>query len=152
MLPQKLVTWYERVIAAVFALILCLILVGIGIGALQLIADLWKLMELEGITGHYLDLIADVLTLYVLVELSRSLFEYFNSKKLRMTFIIDAALVFVIREVLIGLFKHNIKPDMLYALSALILVLGILRISSSLVHLKERESLQSHKVKADPQV
>lgn len=92
----------------------------------------------EGITGHYIDLIADVLTLYVLIELSRSLVEYFSTHKLRLTFIADAAIVFIIREVLIMLFKHELKADMLFALSLFLLVLGAIRIGSVLVYQREK--------------
>ena len=101
--------------------------------------SLWELLAFEGITGKYINIIADVLTLYVLIELSRSLVEYFHSHKLRLTFIVDAAIVFVIREILIGLFKHEIKPEMLYALSVFILVLGALRIGSVLVFQQEKK-------------
>ncbi|WP_286240039.1 phosphate-starvation-inducible PsiE family protein [Neptuniibacter halophilus] len=148
MLTQKLIELYERTIEAVFGFMLCLILIGIGIGAVKLLADLWELLSSAGITGHYLDLIADILTLYVLVELSRSLFEYFHSKKMRLTFIVDAAIVFIIRELLIGLFKHNLDPSMIYALSALIFSLGALRIGSAVVHHKtahpKKEQEQPH--------
>jgi uncharacterized membrane protein (DUF373 family) len=93
---------------------------------------------MEGITGQYIDLIADVLTLYVLVELSRSLIEYFSSHKLRLTFIVDAAIIFVIREILIELFKQKIEPDMLYALTAFLFVLGALRTAAILVYHQEK--------------
>ncbi|WP_210394630.1 phosphate-starvation-inducible PsiE family protein [Motiliproteus sediminis] len=133
---KPLQRWFDRFVDAVFGLILLFITLGIAIGAFMLLRDLWDLMSLKGITGHYIDLISDVLTLYVLVELSRSLVEYFHTRKLRLTFIIDAALVFVVREVLIGLFKHDLKPEMILALSALILVLGVVRIGSALVYQK----------------
>ncbi|MFT5426775.1 MAG: uncharacterized membrane protein (DUF373 family) [Gammaproteobacteria bacterium] len=81
-----------------------------------------------------------MLTLYVLVELSRSLIEYFNTRKFRLTFILDAAIVFIIREVLIGIFKHENQPDSMYAYTILILVLGILRISSIVVHQREQNT------------
>ncbi len=93
---------------------------------------------MEGITGHYIDIIEDVLTLYVMVELSRSLTDYFESHKLRLTFIVDACLVFILREVLIGLFKHDLDAGMIYAYSALILTLGLLRTSSVLVYQREK--------------
>ncbi|MBY4677485.1 phosphate-starvation-inducible PsiE family protein [Marinobacterium arenosum] len=142
MLTEKLQRFFDRTINLVYAVILVAMVIGIGIGAIQLANDLWVLLRLEGITGKYIDLIADVLTLYVLVELSRSLLEYFDSKKLRMTYIVDAALIFIIREVLIGLFKHELKPEMVYALSALILVMGVLRIGSALVYIKGRQARQ----------
>jgi len=44
----------------------------------------------------------------------------------------------VLREILIGLFKHEVKPEMLYALSVFILVLGALRIGSVLVYQHEK--------------
>ena len=84
------------------------------------------------ILDHYIDLIADVLTLYVLVELSRSLVDYYSGHSLRLTYIADAAIVFIIREVLIALFKHEVAPDMLYAHAAILFVLGAIRVSTVL--------------------
>ena len=138
MISEKIKVYFDKSIDVVFGVILVFIIVGIAIGTTQLFVTTWKLLAFEGITGHYIDIIADVLTLYVLIELSRSLVEYFNSHKLRLTFIVDAAIVFVLREVLIALFKHDLKPDMIYALSVLLLVLGALRIASVMVYQREK--------------
>ena len=129
---------FDGFVSIVFCLILVLIIVGVGIGAIQLVMDLWTLLRFEGVTGKYINLITDVLTLYVLVELSRSLIEYFDTKKLRLTFIIDAAIVFLIREVLIGVFKHQLDSQMLYALAVMLLVLGLLRLGSGWLYLQEK--------------
>ena len=93
----------------------------------------------EGVTGQYINIITDVLTLFVLIELSRSLVEYFNTHRLRLTFIVDASIVFVLREILIELFKHELKPEMLYAYSLFLFVLGALRIGSVLVYQREKQ-------------
>ena len=77
---------------------------------------------------------SEVLSLFVLIELSRSLVEYFSVNRLRLTFIVDAAIVFVLREVMIGLFETKLAVDKIYALSTLLLVLGLLRIGSIIVH------------------
>jgi len=138
MISEKIKIYFDRIVDVVFGVILVFIMVGIAIGTVQLFASTWKLFEFEGITGHYVSLITDVLTLYVLIELSRSLVEYFNTHKLRLTFIVDAAIVFVLREILISLFKHELKADMLYAFSAFLLVLGSLRIGSVLVYQREK--------------
>lgn len=130
---------FDATVKIVFGIILLFIILAIAIGTIQLFITTWDLLAFKGITGHYIDLIADVLTLYVLIELARSLVEYFSTNKLRLTFIVDAAIVFVIREILIALFKHELKVDMLYALSAFLFVLGALRIASVLVHHKEKE-------------
>ncbi len=138
MLSDKLKIYFDKAVDAVFAIILVFIMVGIAIGTLQLFVTTWKLLAFEGITNHYIDIITDVLTLYVLIELSRSLVEYFKTHRLRLTFIVDAAIVFVLREILIELFKHELKPDMLYAYSVFLLVLGLIRIGSVLVYQREK--------------
>ncbi len=138
MISEKIKVYFDKTVDVVYAVILIFIIISIAIGTMQLFVTTWKLLAFEGITGHYIDIIADVLTLYVLIELSKSLVEYFNTKKLRLTFIVDAAIVFVLREMLISLFKHELKPEMLYAFSAFILVLGALRIGSILVYQREK--------------
>ena len=144
MISERIKFYFDRSVDVVFSIILVFIMLGIAIGTAQLFFTTWKLLAFEGITGHYIDIIADVLTLYVLIELSRSLVEYFNTHKLRLTFIIDAAIVFVLREILIMLFKHEIKPDMLYAFSAFLLVLGALRIGSVLLFQREKRIIDEH--------
>ena len=138
MISEKIKAYFDKTVDVVFGIILVFIIFGIAIGTAQLFFTTWKLLAFEGVTGHYIDIIADVLTLYVLIELSRSLVEYFNTHKLRLTFIVDAAIVFVLREILIALFKHELKPDMLYAFSAFLFVLGALRIGSVLVYQREK--------------
>lgn len=138
-ISEKLKPLFQRMVDVVFSIILVFIISAIFIGTIQLFVATWHLLRFEGITGHYIDIIADVLTLYVLIELSRSLVEYFESHRLRLTFIVDAAIVFVLREILIMLFKHEMKAEMLYALSVLLFVLGFIRISSILLYQRERQ-------------
>jgi uncharacterized membrane protein (DUF373 family) len=56
-----------------------------------------------------------------------------------MTFIVDAGIVFVLREVMIKLFEHKITTDEVLALSALLLVLTILRIGSVVMFQREKK-------------
>lgn len=138
MLSDKIKILFDKVIDVIFAVILLFILLGIAIGTAQLFVTTWDLLAFDGITGQYINIITDVLTLYVLIELSRSLVEYFTTHKLRLTFIVDAAIVFVLREILIALFKHEIKPEMLYAFSVFLFVLGLIRIGSVIVYQREK--------------
>ncbi len=141
MLHLRLRELFDKTVDVVFALILVFIICSIAIGAVQLFWSVWKLLNFEGITGHYINLITDVLTLYVMVELSRSLVEYFETHRLRLTFIVDAAIVFIVREILIALFQHKFEhePQMIYAYSALLFVLGALRTSAVLTYQREKK-------------
>ena len=135
---EKLKQGFNPTVEIVFGVILVFLILVIIIGTYKLSGSVWHLFRQEGITDNYIDVITDVLTLYVLVELSRSLVEYFDCHRLRLTFIVDAGIVFALREILIGLFKHTLEASMIHALAALMLVLGSLRIASMLVFQRER--------------
>lgn len=140
MLTIKPKALFDKFVAIIFSFILVMMTLGIGIGSLMLVRDVWHLLRFEGITGHYIEIIADVLTLYVLVELSRSLVEYFHSKRIRLTPIIDAGIVFFLREIMIGMFKHQMKPDMVLAMAALMLALGVIRFGSEYLYQKQKQT------------
>ncbi len=129
---------FNRVVGIVFGFMLLFITLGIIIGVIRLFMYTGDLIMEKELTLQYSKIISDVLTLFILIELSRSLVEYFHTKRLRMTFIVDAAIVFVLREIMIKLFEHKVTPDELYALSALLLVLTVLRIGSVLMYQREK--------------
>jgi len=132
---------FEKIIGAVLNVMLLFITIGIIIGVVRLFLNMGNLLANEDITRQYLHIISDVLTLFILIELSRSLVDYFVTHRLRMTFIVDAAIVFLLREIMIKLFEDKITSDEIYALSALLLVLGALRIGSIVVFQREKKML-----------
>ncbi|MCW9023664.1 MAG: phosphate-starvation-inducible PsiE family protein [Gammaproteobacteria bacterium] len=123
---------FDKTIDLVFAVILLFIVMTMLIGVVRLFYRIGELLQGGGITGNYLYIFTDVLTLFILIELSRSLFEYFSSHQLRMTPIIDAGIVFVLRHIMIELFNHKLDTDNTYALSVLLLALGAIRVTTSI--------------------
>ena len=73
---------FDKALTFIFGTILLFLVLGIAIGVIQLFANLWQLLRFEGITGHYLGVITDVVTLFVFIELSRSLVDYFSTHRL----------------------------------------------------------------------
>ncbi len=140
-MKERLLLVLDKTIAAVFAAIIVVLTLGVVIGTVRLFINLGNLATSGGITGQYLHTISDVLTLFILVELTRSLVDYFSENRLRLTFIVDAAIVFVLREIMIKLFEHKISTGELYALSALLFVMGALRIASVLVFQREKQMM-----------
>lgn len=130
--------FYNRVIDFVFAIILLFITLTMIIGVFRLFYRVSELFTDSGITGSYLYIFADVLTLYILIELSRSLMDYFESHQMRLTPIIDAGIVFVLRHIMIELFNHKLDPTNAYALSVLLLSLAAIRFSTS-IGLKDKK-------------
>jgi uncharacterized membrane protein (DUF373 family) len=137
-IQEKVKDFYELVIGLIFAVILLFITVIMIIGVIRLFFQVGTLIQSDGITGSYLNIFTDVLTLFVLIELSRSLAEYFTSRRLRLTPVIDAGIVFVLRHIMIELFHHRLDTQNTYALSALLLALGLIRVGSSISFQRRR--------------
>ena len=135
---------FDRLTDYIFGVLLIFITLGLIIGVLRLFLSLGDLMRYTGSSREYLHIISEVLTLFILIELSRSLAEYFNTHRLRMTFIVDAGIVFVLREIMIKLFEETIQVEQIYAMSTLLFVLGALRIGSILVFQREKQILEHY--------
>jgi len=137
---------FDTISSIVFAVILVFLAISMVIGTARLFLRLNDLLSWEGLTGGYLYVFSDVLTLFILVELSRSLAEYFSAHRLRLVYILDAAIIFVLRDIMIALFQHKLAPDQTYALAALLLVLGVIRASSLLsFHRKRGDELRTER-------
>ena len=132
---------FDRAINLIFGVLLLFITFGIIVGVVHLFLQLGDLVMNTDITRHYARIVSDILTLFVLIELSRSLVSHFDEHRLRLTFIADAGIVFVLREIMLKLFEQKISPDEVYALSALLFVLGSLRTASVLVYQREKRLL-----------
>ena len=128
---------FNRIVSIVFGVILVFLMLGIIIGTVKLFYNLGDMITSGGVTGTYLKTISDVLSLFILIELSRSLVSYFDCHRIRLTFIIDAGIVFVLREIMIKLFQDKLDVDQIYAISALLFVLGILRLTSGILYERE---------------
>ncbi|HKJ70789.1 MAG TPA: phosphate-starvation-inducible PsiE family protein [Gammaproteobacteria bacterium] len=129
---------FDHVINLVFRVLTLLVIVALIGGVIQFFLGLGKLWESTEISESFGVIITDMLTLFVLVELLRSLVDYFTHHRLRMTYILDAALVFVVRELMIKLYAHGIVASEVYPMAVLILVLGVVRTGAVLVFQQEQ--------------
>jgi uncharacterized membrane protein (DUF373 family) len=137
---------FDRVNSIVFSVILVILTLSIIAGVSRLLLTIGNLLAHEELTRDIQTIISNVLTLFILIELSRSLVEYFDTRRLRITFIVDATIVFILREVMIGLFEHRITPTDIYALSALLLAVTILRIGSVVLFQREQRMFDQSNV------
>lgn len=137
---NKIRTVYDRTIDLVFAVILLFVTLTMIIGVFRLFYQVSTLLQQGGITGNYLHIFTDVLTLFILIELSRSLLEHFISRRLLLSPIIDAGIVFVLRHIMIDLFNHKLDTNSIYALSVLLLALGVIRVGVTIKFNQEKNT------------
>jgi len=141
----NLLNVFHGIIDAIFGVILLMITFGVMIGVLHLFKTVGVLMVHKELTQDFQSIISELLTLFILVELIRSIVDYFTSRQLRITFIVDATIVFILREIMIDLFETKINPDQIYAMSVLLLALSVLRFGSIWFY---RDGIKRHDVVA----
>jgi len=104
-----------------------LVVLALMMGIARLVLDLRTVFGSQTIAIAFDMMVTNILSMFIVIELLRSVMEYFAVHRLKITFIIDAALVFVLREVMVELYRHSLQTTSILALSALILVMGCLR-------------------------
>ncbi len=122
--------WFGRAVDLIVKLLLPLAIVALMMGIARVFLDLWTVWRAPSIGSAFDVLVTDILSMFVVIELLRSIVDYFEVHRLKITFILDAALVFVLREAMIGLYGHTLHASETGALALLLLVLGALRIAA----------------------
>ena len=104
-----------------------IVIIALMMGIARVILDLRSVFGSRTIAAAFDLMVTNILSMFIVIELLRSIIEYFAVHRLKITFITDAALVFVLREIMIGLYEHNLEKGMIMALAVLILVIGAIR-------------------------
>ena len=83
-------------------------------------------------------MVTNILSMFIIIELLRSVIEYFEIHRLKITFITDAALVFILREVMVGIYQHKMSAIETGSLAVLLLVIGGIR-TLAIIYSPDRE-------------
>ena len=118
---------FRKVIDILIKLMIPLVILALMLGIARLILDLRIVFSSPTIAAGFDLMVTNILSMFVVIELLRSIIEYFEVHRLKITFIIDAAIVFVLREIMIGLYKHSLAYMDIIALAVLILIIGSMR-------------------------
>ena len=121
---------FNRIVDLVVGLLVPLAIIALMMGISRVFLDLWAVYHSTSISAGFDLLVTDILSMFVVIELLKSIIEYFAVRRIKISFILDAAVVFMLREIMIGAYKHNLGPAEIGALAALLLVLGALRIAA----------------------
>jgi len=120
-----------------------LAIIALMMGIARVFLDLWHVWRSPSIAQGFDVLVTDILSMFVVIELLKSIVEYCEIHRLKITFILDAALVFVLREVMIGLYKRELRAAEIAALAGMLLVMGAVRIAAVRFSPPERRSIHA---------
>jgi uncharacterized membrane protein (DUF373 family) len=119
--------YFTKIVDNMIKFMIPIVIIALMMGIARVILDLRAVFGSQTISAAFDMMVTNILSMFIVIELLRSIIEYFTVHRLKITFITDAALVFVLREIMIGLYQHNLESGMIIALAVLILVIGGLR-------------------------
>ncbi|MGC1456425.1 MAG: phosphate-starvation-inducible PsiE family protein [Nitrospirota bacterium] len=119
--------YFTKIVDTLIKFMIPLVIIALLMGIARVILDLRAVFGSQTLASAFDLIVTNILSMFIVIELLRSLLEYFTVHRLKITFITDAALVFVLREIMVGLFQHKLEARMIIALAALILVIGGIR-------------------------
>ncbi len=76
------------------------------------------------------ELVIDVLSVFVLIELFRTFTDYLEFHRVRLRVLAEVGIAFILREVFIGLYDHSMDWTVILALAVLLAVLVTARIAA----------------------
>jgi uncharacterized membrane protein (DUF373 family) len=118
---------FRKTVDILIKMMIPLVILALMMGIARIILDLRVVFASPTIAEGFDLMVTNILSMFVIIELLRSIIEYFELHRLRITLIADAAIVFVLREIMIGLYQHSLAPLDIIALALLILIIGGLR-------------------------
>jgi uncharacterized membrane protein (DUF373 family) len=121
---------FSRTVDVIVKLLLPVAVIALMMGIARVFLDLATVYRSPSIAAGFDLLVTDILSMFVVIELLKSIVEYFEVHRLKITFILDAAVVFLIREVMIGMYRHTLGAAEIAALAGLLFVLGAFRIAA----------------------
>lgn len=119
--------YFSRIVDTMIKLMVPLVIIALLMGIARVVLDLRAVFGSRTIAEAFDLMVTDILSMFIVIELLRSVIEYFSVRRLKITFITDAALVFVLREIMIGLYRHSLETGMIAAFAVLVLVIGGVR-------------------------
>jgi len=119
--------YFTKIVDGMIKFMIPLVIIALLMGIARVLLDLRSIFGSQTLAVAFDLMVTNILSMFIVIELLRSIIEYFTVHRLKITYITDAALFFVLREIMIGLYQHSLEQGMIFALAALILVLGGIR-------------------------
>lgn len=123
--PQKI---FRKSLQYIVNILILYIILILCIGLAKTVCGMKTLLNSEPIGQTFAIVVTDILTFLVIIELFKSFIEYFESHRFRLHSMMDPAIIFVVRELIIALYNHRqFGWQSLVGFGILILCLGLVR-------------------------
>ncbi|MFA7495073.1 MAG: phosphate-starvation-inducible PsiE family protein [Acidithiobacillus sp.] len=127
---SRILRFYEKILDLIVIALIFIMLITLLASVVGLVWDVYDTIMAFRQEEAIQSLVADVLSVFVLIELFRTFTDYLEFHRIRLRVLSEVAIVFVLRELFIGLYAHRMGPLDLLATAALLAVLVATRIAA----------------------
>jgi len=119
---------FKRATNAIIVFTLYILLFALLVGVVQIVLTIPGLLTTDGLDKVFYQIVTESLNLFIVIEFFKTLHDYSQYERIKLTYIIDATILIVLREISVGLFTRDLDYMMILALSALLTVMGAVRV------------------------
>ncbi len=118
---------FKKITDSIVIIILYVLLLTLIAGTLRILLDI-RYVVIDSVEGGFNKVVTNVLTLFIVIEFFKTFADYSRLERIKLTDITDVTILIAMREVTVGLYSKSFGYETLFALSALLLVLGVIRL------------------------
>ena len=117
---------FKITIDLVTVVILYILLLSLLVGVAHILMDI-KSIIFGTLGGGFGQIVSSVLTIFVLIDLFKTFVDFREHKEIRITYVTDATILIVMREIAAGVYDQRFDYQFILGLSTLLLILGIIK-------------------------
>jgi len=118
---------HELIITLGAWVILIALFIGMILSIVSALSYLPQLLTYSTLENTLQQFITDILNIIILLELMALVSLYFSEERVKLEYALDAAAIFIIREVIIYIYTINFSITHLFSLAALLVIIIIAR-------------------------
>jgi len=117
---------FKTVIDLVTLIILYILLLTLLMGVIHILLNI-KSILFETLGDGFGQIVTGVLTIFVLIDLFKTFVDFREHEEIRITYVTDATILIVMREIAAGLYAQRYDSQFILGLSTMLLILGIVK-------------------------
>ncbi|MCP4117147.1 MAG: phosphate-starvation-inducible PsiE family protein [Desulfobacteraceae bacterium] len=126
--PMDVHSLFNRALTYIINILIIYIILILVLGLGNILLPIKNLLTGGEVNLDLSHAITDILSFLVMIELFRGFIEYFKTQRIRLHTMIDPAIIFIVRELIIKLYTHDpLLNTTLIGFSILLLCMGIIR-------------------------
>ena len=118
---------FKKITDSIITIVLYVLLLALIAGMLRIVLDI-RTVAIDSLDGGFSKIVINVLTLFIVIEFFKTFADYSKLERIKLTDITDVTILITMREVTVGLYSKSLGYETIFALSALLLVLGVIRV------------------------